>query len=162
MTEEALAPFRVAQTRRPSGDPEPLPYLHDARDQREGALAITVDVFIRSESMRTSGRPPIRLARCDTRSLYWTVAQLVAHHTSNGCNLRPGDLIGSGTLSGESDESFGSLLELSAGGAFSLPTREMRTYLEDGDEVVLRAHASREGFVSIGFGECRARVLPAN
>jgi fumarylacetoacetase len=162
VTAEALAPFRTAQAARPAGDPPPLPHLFDERDQREGAWDIAIETLILTERMRTAGAGPVRLARSNTRVLYWTPAQLAAHHTSNGCNLRPGDLLGSGTLSGPTRDSFGSLLELSASGPIALPSGESRSYLEDGDEIVLRGQARGDRFVSIGFGDCRARVLPAS
>lgn len=163
VTTEALAPFRQMQAARPDGDPAPLPYLQPRDAARQGAFAITIDVFLQSEAMRLQGIPPYRLSRGSTRDLYWTVAQLVTHHSSNGCNLQPGDLLGSGTVSGRDPGSFGSLMEISRAGRepFQLPTGETRTYLVDGDEIVIRGQASREGYVTIGFGECRGRVLPA-
>lgn len=163
VTPEALAPFRVAQPARPGGDPAPLPYLHDEDDQASGALDLALDVFIVTEAMRREGLEPHRLARSNARHMYWTVAQMLAHHTSNGCNLLPGDLLGSGTISGPDKTSRGSLLEATEGGRapIRLPSGEERRFLEDGDEIVLKAQARREGFAPIGFGECRAAVLPA-
>ncbi len=113
--------------------------------------------------MRAAGEPPLRLSRSNARHLYWTVAQMVAHHSCGGCDLRPGDLFGSGTISAPTPDGFGSLLEITNGGRapITLPSGETRRFLEDGDEVILRARAEREGFVPIGFGECRGRVLPA-
>ena len=163
VTPEALEPFRTAQPPRPQGDPAPLAYLHDDADQREGAFALELEVLILTERMRSMGREPQRLSRSSTRHMYWTVAQMVAHHTCNGCSLRPGDLLGSGTLSAPTPDGYGSLLETTQGGKapVALPGGETRGFLEDGDEIVLRARARREGAVSIGFGECRAAVLSA-
>lgn len=163
VTPEALAPFRAAQAPRPEGDPRPLAYLLDDRDQREGAFALELEVLISTEGMRAQGLPPHRLALSDTRHMYWTVAQMLAHHTSGGCNLNPGDLLGSGTISGPEPASAGSLLESTEGGkrAIALPTGEQRHFLQEGDEVVLLARGLRDGFVSIGFGECRGMITSA-
>ena len=162
VTPEALAPFRCAQPERPQGDPQPLPYLLDERDQRQGALDIQLEVLLSSQAMRGQGLAPQRIALSSTLNMYWTVAQMVAHHSVNGCNLRPGDLFGSGTLSGPTPDACGSLLELTEGGKrpLTLASGETRTFLEDGDEVILRARCQREGGPSIGFGECRGMVLP--
>jgi fumarylacetoacetase len=163
VTPEALAPFRIGQPARPEGDPAPLDYLLDEADQRTGALEIELEVLLRTERMRALGREPHRLSIGSTRHLYWTTAQLVTHHTSNGCSLRPGDLLGSGTISAPEREGWGSLLEITRGGKepVALPDGERRAFLEDGDEVILRARARRQGAAPIGFGECRAVVLPA-
>jgi fumarylacetoacetase len=163
VTPEALAPFRAAQPSRPEGDPAPLEYLLDEADQRAGALDVELEVLLLTQGMRAAGRPPHRLSLSGTRHMYWTVAQMVAHHTSNGCDLRPGDLLGSGTISAPAREGYGSLLETTAGGRepVALPDGETRAFLEDGDEVLLRARARREGAATIGFGECRAVVLAA-
>lgn len=163
VTPEALAPFRIAQPPRPEGDPEPLPYLSDSRDKAAGAFDLDLEVFITTETMRRQGSPPHRLGHSNTRHMYWTVAQMLAHHTSNGCNLAAGDLLGSGTISGPDQASRGSLLETTEGGRtpVRLPSGEERRFLENGDEIMLRAQARRDGFTSIGFGECRAIVLPA-
>ncbi len=163
VTPEALAPFRVAVPSRPDGDPEPLPYLTDARDRQVGGLELELEVWLNTPAQRQDGLPPSRLAASNARHLYWTVAQMVAHHASGGCDLRPGDLLGSGTISGPDFGSFGSLLEATSGGrhAVMLGGGERRHFLQDGDEVLLRAWASRRGFVPIGFGECRAVVQPA-
>ncbi|MXP41543.1 fumarylacetoacetase [Altererythrobacter soli] len=160
VTSAALAPFRVAQPPRPEGDPAPLPYLLDEQDQAAGAYAIEMEVHLLTAKMRDAGLPPERLSRGPMTAMYWTAAQLVAHHTVNGCNLQPGDLLGTGTLSSESRDTFGSLLELSEGGKnpITLANGETRSFLEDGDEVIMTAHAVREGFRTIGFGECRARI----
>ncbi len=160
---EALAPFRIAQPPRPDGDPAPLPYLWDDEDQRSGAFDITLEVAILTPCMRDAGAVPYILSRGNTRHAYWTMAQLVAHHSSNGCDLCPGDLFGSGTLSGPTPDSLGSLLEITEGGRkpVSLPNGETRRFLEDGDEIILQAQAERAGAATIGFGACSARVLPA-
>ena len=162
VTPEALAPFRMA-LRRPADDPAPLPYLHDDVDQEEGGLDVELEVSLLTAAMRDRGHREVRLTQSSTTHMYWTVAQLIAHHTSGGCDLRPGDLLGTGTLSGADPSSSGSLLELSRGGTqpVELPTGESRTFLEDGDEVVLRARARRTGFRPVGFGECRGTVVPA-
>ena len=163
ITPEALAPFRTAQPPRPAGDPAPLPHLLGSADQAGGALDLAFEVLLLTPAMREAGAAPYRLSHAGGDVLYWTVAQMVAHHTSNGCNLQPGDLFGSGTLSGTEAGSAGCLLERTFGGrdAFTLPHGEVRRYLEDGDEVIFRAHGHRAGFASIGFGECRGRVAPA-
>jgi fumarylacetoacetase len=161
ITTEALEPFRVAQSARPDGDPAPLSYLLDAADQSHGALDIDCEVFLSTPAMRAAGIEPHRMCRSNTRELYWTVAQMVAHHASNGCNLRPGDLFGSGTISGTDATGIGCLLEMTFGGrdAITLTNGETRRYLEDDDEVIFRAHCRRAGAVTIGFGECRGRVV---
>jgi len=163
VTPEALAPFRVAQPPRPEGDPQPLPYLSDADDQAHGALGVMLQVHLTTQTMRKAGLPPHRLSHGPATNMYWTVNQMVAHHASNGCNLMPGDLLGTGTISAPEREGFGSLMELSQGGKspLTLASGETRTFLEDGDEISITATAAAEGFVSIGFGECRARILPA-
>lgn len=164
VTAEALAPFRVAQPPRAVDDPAPLPYLSDALDGQAGALALDLEVELSSAAMREAGLPPLHLAKSNSaQAMYWTIAQMIAHHTSNGCNLQPGDLLGTGTLSGPSPDSLGSLLELSSGGSkrIDLPTGETRSFLEDGDEVILRASASAPGYRSIGFGVCAGTVMPA-
>jgi fumarylacetoacetase len=164
VTPEALEPFRIAQPARLAGDPASLPYLLDEADQRAGAFAIELEVLILTERMRAAGHAPQRLSLSSTRHMYWTVAQMVAHHTCNGCGLRPGDLLGSGTISAPTPDGCGSLLETTRGGEapVALPGGETRGFLEDGDEIILRAKASREGAATIGFGGCRAVVLPAD
>jgi fumarylacetoacetase len=161
ITAEALAPFRMAQPPRPAGDPRPLPHLWDDADQNEGAFDIALEALLMTEGLRAKGLPPHRMSVSNTADLYWTVAQMIAHHSSNGCNLFAGDLFGSGTISGASPEGYGSLMELSADGSrkMTLPSGETRTFLEDGDEVIFRAQCRKSGFVSIGFGECRARII---
>lgn len=162
VTAEALAPFRVAQPPRPEGDPRPLDYLWDDADQQRGALGITLEVRLASAQMREQGVDPIRLSRGPASSMYWTVAQIITHHSSNGCNLHPGDLLGTGTLSAATPDGYGSLLEISRSGSepVRLPNGEARSFLEDGDELVLTARAEADGYVRIGFGECRAVVMP--
>jgi fumarylacetoacetase len=163
VTPEALAPFRIAQPPRPEGDPAPLPYLLDKADQREGGLDLELEVLILTPGLRNKGLPPHRLALSNAKNMYWTVAQMVAHHTCNGCNLQPGDFLGTGTISGPDETSCGSILEATLGGKnpIVLESGEERRYLEDGDEVILRARGRREGFAPIGFGECRAVILPS-
>jgi fumarylacetoacetase len=154
VTLDALEPFRTGAFARAAGDPEPLPYLRD-----HVGFDIQVEVWLKTAKMAE----PVRLSRGNFRDMYWTVAQLVAHHTSNGCNLQPGDLLASGTISGSEKDSRGSLLELAWRGTepVELPTGETRRFLEDGDEVILRAYCEREGVTRIGFGEVRGVVLPA-
>jgi fumarylacetoacetase len=163
ITPEALAPFRVPATARPAGDPDPLPYLTDRVDQHTGGLDLQLEVLLSSARMRATNVASQTISLSSARHMYWTVAQLIAHHTSGGCNLRAGDLLGSGTISAPSADGCGSLLEMTNGGRdpITLPTGETRTFLQDGDEVILRARASRPGFAPIGFGECRAVVQPA-
>ena len=162
VTREALAPFRSA-FRHPEGDPAPLPYLDSPGNREAGAIDITLEAWLQTGRMRERGHAGDRLSTSNFRDAYWTTAQLVAHHTVNGCNLAPGDLLGSGTMSGPTPASAGSLLELSAAGKqpLSLSGGESRAFLEDGDTVILRAFCERPGFRRIGFGECRGTVLPA-
>ena len=163
VTSEALAPFRIAQAPRPTGDPAPLPYLWDDRDQQTGALALDLTVTLTTEAMRHDDLPALQLSRGPASNMYWTIAQMVAHHTANGCNLNPGDVLGTGTISASSADGYGSLMEISQNGTTSLalPNGEQRTFLEDGDEVTLSARAHAPGRVSIGFGACSAVVAPA-
>lgn len=162
VTLDALAPFRRPFIR-PEGDPAPLPYLDSPENRESGAIGIELEVWLQTEAMRAKGHAGDRLSTSNYADAYWTVAQLVAHHTVNGCTLRDGDLFGSGTLSGPSPEQGGSLLELSRGGKqpVQLSNGEQRAFLEDGDTVILRASCTRDGFRRIGFGECRGTVLPA-
>jgi fumarylacetoacetase len=164
VTAEALAPFRLPAFARLAGDPAPLPHLLDAADAASGGLDIAVEVLIETARMRTEGAAPVRLSLGNARDSYWTVAQMVAHHTSNGCNLNPGDLCATGTLSGKDKSSFGSILELAWRGSqpIALPNGESRRFVEDGDAIILRGRCSRPGAVSIGFGECRGVVEPAS
>ena len=163
VTAEALAPFRIAQPRRPDGDPTPLPYLWEEADQTSGALAIELEAHLLTERMREAGLPPHRLSHGPASNMYWTAAQIVTHHASNGCNLRIGDLLGTGTISAPSDEGYGSLMEISHGGSrpVELPGGERRSFLADGDEVILSASARAEGYTSIGFGRCAAMIMQA-
>ncbi|HET9397459.1 MAG TPA: fumarylacetoacetase [Sphingomicrobium sp.] len=164
VTAEALAPFRKAMPARPHGDPAPLPYLYDRVDQESGGLGIQLEVSLVTAKMREAGLAPHVLSRGEAAAaMYWSAAQIVTHHASNGCNLQPGDLIGTGTLSTSVETGLGSLLEISKGGKepISLPGGETRSFLEDGDELTLGARCMAEGAVSIGFGTCTGRVLPA-
>ena len=149
---------------RAEGDPAPLPYLDDLADRESGGLEIQLEVTLSSERMRAQRAAPHVLSRGRAdAAMYWSAAQIVAHHASNGCNLQAGDLIGTGTLSTDSEEGLGSLLEISRGGEepVELGNGETRSFLEDGDEVTLRAWCEREGAVRIGLGECVGRVMPA-
>jgi len=163
VTMEALAPYRAPAFKRPEGDPEPLPYLDSPENRERGGFDIKLEVFISTEQMRGKGIAPHRLSASNTRDLYWTFAQMLTHHTSNGCDMRPGDLIASGTVSGATKDSLGCLIELTGRGAepIDLPTGEARRFLQDGDEVIFRGYCEREGFRRIGFGECRGIVAPA-
>jgi fumarylacetoacetase len=159
VTSEALEPYRVAMPPRAEGDPEPLPYL---RSDADNAFAIQLEATLSTARMREEGIPPHVLSRgSSSAAMYWSAAQIVTHHSSNGCNLQPGDLIGTGTLSTDSDSGLGSLLEISRGGKqpIELPSGETRSFLEDGDELTLRAWCEEEGAVRIGFGECVGRVV---
>jgi fumarylacetoacetase len=164
VTLEALAPYRVPAPPRAEGDPEPLLYLWCEGDQARGGFDVNLEVWLASAKMRAAGHAPVRISRGNLKDLYWTLAQMVAHHTSNGCNLRAGDLLATGTISGPTPESVGSLLERTKRGAdpLLLPHGEQRRFLEDGDEVILKAWGAREGYPRIGFGECRGVVAPAS
>ena len=162
VTPQALEPFRKAMPPRPTGDPRPLPYLDDAGDRESGGLSIQLEVTLTTEKMRASGLAPHILSRGSAdAAMYWSAAQIVAHHSSNGCNLQPGDLIGTGTLSTDSAGGLGSLLEISHGGKqpVQLPSGETRSFLDDGDEVTMKAWCQGEGAVRIGFGDCVGRVV---
>jgi fumarylacetoacetase len=163
VTQEALAPFRIAAFARPQGDPAPLPHLADAADQAQGGIDITLEAYFATEKMRLEGTAPQQITQTSFATTYWTVAQMVAHHASSGCNLLTGDLLGSGTVSGPERSSWGSLLELTARGKepIALPTGEQRGFIEDGDEIIFRGFCAKPGFARIGFGECRAVILPA-
>ena len=156
VTLDALEPFRAPVSPRPIGDPQPLPHLHT---QENSAFRITLEVWLRSAKMAE----PVRVSQSDFASLYWTLNQMIAHHSSNGCPLRPGDLIGSGTVSGPEKQNQGCLLEITRRGAdpLQLPSGETRSFLEDGDEVILKGWCAASGFRRIGLGECRGRILPA-
>jgi fumarylacetoacetase len=162
VTPEALAPFHTAAFARPQGDPGPLPHLDDADDRAQGGLGITLEAYQSTAAMRRAGTPPLRLTQTSFALVYWTVAQMIAHHTSNGCNIETGDLIGSGTVSGPDKSSWGSLLELTARGSepVTMPSGEKRGFIEDGDEIIFRGFCAKPGFARIGFGECRAVILP--
>ncbi len=161
VTTEALAPFRVPAFQREAADPQPLPYLDSPENRQFGGFDIKLEVLIATEQMRQQNLVPHRLSASNTKDLYWTFAQMLTHHTSNGCNLRSGDLLASGTVSGAAKDSQGSLIELTERGAqpITLPTGEIRRFLEDGDEVILRGYCEREGFRRIGFGECRGVIV---
>jgi fumarylacetoacetase len=163
ITLDALEPFRAPAFARAPDDPTPLPYLRSEANESAGGIDIRLEVWMRSERMRREDAPPARLTTVRFTEMYWTLAQLVTHHASNGCNLRPGDLIASGTVSGSTKDSRGCLLELTWRGSdpLTLPTGEQRRFLEDGDEVILRGHCARDGFARIGFGECRGIIAPA-
>ena len=162
VTTEALAPFR-STFERSEGDPQPLPYLDSEANRSGGAFDVELEMWLQTAQMRNAGHAGDRLVTSNFNSAYWTVAQMVAHHTVNGCNLQAGDLFGTGTLSGPDADQAGSLLELSDGGKkpIVLSSGETRTFLEDGDTIILRGYCVREGARRIGFGECRGTVLPA-
>lgn len=163
VTLEALEPYRVPAFPRPEGDPAPLSHLDQAADRDRAGLDVRIELLLSTPRMRELGFAPFRLSGASTRDLYWTPGQMVAHHASNGCNLRPGDLIGTGTVSGPARENEGCLLEMTVGGkeAIALPGGETRRFLQDGDEVILRGYCEAEGFARIGLGQCTGRVLPA-
>ena len=160
VTMEALAPFRIGAYARPSDDPTPLPYLLSDANEAAGGFDVQIEVSISSETMRAEDVPPEVLAVTNMQNLYWTIFQMLTHHTSNGCNLRPGDMMGTGTISGPTEDALGSILEITKRGAnpITLPTGEERKFLGDGDELIMRAWCEREGARGIGFGECRAVV----
>jgi fumarylacetoacetase len=161
VTSAALEPFRVPAMERPSGDPEPLPYLQSREDQSSGGLSITMEVYLSTPKMRYDNRPPVLLSRAPFSNMYWTVGQMLTHHASNGCNMRAGDLIASGTVSGPGEQERGCLIELTWRGTrpLRLATGEVRRFLEDGDEVIMRAYCEAPGRRRIGFGECRGTIL---
>jgi fumarylacetoacetase len=177
VTMEALAPFRTPAYERPAGDPQPLPYLTSEANTSAGGVDLTLEVYLQSAQMRSKSMDPIRLSRGSFKDMYWTIAQMLTHHASNGCNLQPGDLMASGTVSGPTREARGCLLELTWDGdpfanppkvvpgtqrtPIELPTGETRKFLEDGDEVIIKGYCEREGFRRIGFGECWGAVSPA-
>jgi fumarylacetoacetase len=173
VTWEALAPFRCAAFEREAGDPQPLPYLNSEFNHSSGGIDLTLEVFIASDKMRQSGLARHRLSRGSFRDLYWTPAQMLTHHSSNGCNLSAGDLLASGTVSGRDRGARGCLLELTWDGdlgqpvpgtqrtAIELPDGSQRKFLADGDELTLTGFCERGGFRRIGFGECTGTILPA-
>jgi fumarylacetoacetase len=159
---DALAPFRRAP-QRPAGDPAPMPHLDSDSNRAAGAFDIHLEVWLQTAAMQAAGTPALRLSHSNALDAYWTPAQLLAHHASNGCNMNTGDLLGTGTLSGSGAGQGGSLLELSSGGkqAITLPGGEQRTFLEDGDTVTLRAYCAAPGALRIGLGEVSGTVLAA-
>ncbi len=163
VTLDALAPFRVPARARAEGDPPLLPYLVDDADRAQGGFAITLEVWLRTARMRAQGLPAERLSQGSFTRMYWTLGQMLTHHASNGCNLRAGDLLASGTVSGPEKSARGCLLELTWRGSepLTLSTGEQRTFLADGDEVILRGWCEAPGAVRIGFGECRGSLLEA-
>jgi fumarylacetoacetase len=163
VTLDALEPFRAPAFARPAEDPAPLPYLTGGDDQRRGGFDVQLEVLLETPRIHQAGEAPFLLSRSNLRELYWTLGQMVAHHTITGCNLRTGDLLATGTVSGAATTARGSLLEITARGAqpVVLRTGETRKFLEDGDTVILRGYCEREGAARIGFGECRGTVLPA-
>jgi fumarylacetoacetase len=160
VTMEALAPFRTGAFVRPAGDPEPLPYLHSPADRKSGAIDVTLEVFLLTRHMQEKGLPPHRVSCGNFKEMYWTLAQMLTHHASNGCNLRPGDLLGSGTVTGATEGSRGCLLEVTWRGSkpLVLPSGEERKFLHDGDEVIMRGYCERDGARKIGLGECRGVI----
>ena len=162
ITLEALEPYRVPWSRE-ANEPQPLPYLDSALMRGAGAIDIQLEAWIETASMRAAGQAATRLSHTSFRHAYWNIAQMVAHHTINGCNLQAGDLLGTGTQSGPSPQEAGSLLEFSRGGRqpLQLPNGEQRSFLEDGDAIILRGYCERAGAARIGLGEVRGRVLPA-
>jgi fumarylacetoacetase len=155
ITADALAPFR-----RPDGDPRPLDYLYDATDQANGGLDVHLQVLLSTAQMRGASEPAVEILTSNAKYLYWTPAQMVAHHTINGCNLQPGDLIGTGTISGPSPAELSSMLEFTSAGSkpVALPNGERRSFLQDGDEITFRGRCSRQGYATIGFGSCVGRI----
>jgi fumarylacetoacetase len=172
VTRDVLEPFRIPGPARSPSDPEPLPYLQ-SKDRTGGwGFDIQLEVLLSTAKMRAAGTAPVRLSRGNLNQMFWTFPQMIAHHTSNGCNMMPGDLIASGTISGPDPESRGCMLELSWVGngpdgkplprkPIALPTGETRTFLEDGDEVIMRGWCEKPGLRRIGFGECRGIIVPA-
>jgi fumarylacetoacetase len=161
VTMEALEPFRIPAFERAADDPAPLPYLHDDEDQASGGISIAIETRILTPRMAADGAAAARISAGTLADSYWSPAQMIAHHTSNGCNLETGDLIATGTLSGPEQDSWGSLLEKTAGGrnTIDLGNGEGRTYLRDGDEIILSAHCEKSGYRRLGFGECRGVVV---
>ncbi|MDQ3711660.1 MAG: fumarylacetoacetase [Acidobacteriota bacterium] len=163
VTMEALAPFRTKAFERETGDPQPLDYLSSKQNEKNGGFDINLEVYIQTHKMRDENAEPFLLSRSNMKDLYWTIGQMLTHHASNGCNLQTGDLIATGTVSGEGKDERGCLLELTWRGKepIQLPNGEERRFLEDGDEVIMKGFCEREGFRRIGFGECRGIILPA-
>lgn len=163
VTTEALAPYRVAMPERPAGDPQPLPYLDAPGVRRAGALDIQLQMTLQTPAMKQAGQAPASICQSNYKYAYWGFEQMVAHHTVNGCNLQPGDVLATGTLSGPDEGQAAALIEITRGGqqALTLPGGEQRTFLHDGDTVTLRGWCQNAGAARIGFGECRGTVLPA-
>ncbi|WP_166307947.1 fumarylacetoacetate hydrolase family protein [Bradyrhizobium sp. 2S1] len=163
VTADALAPFRLPALARPQTDPRPLDYLFDMPDQSHGGLDVHLEVLLSTAQMRAANQPAAAILTSNAKYLYWTPAQMVAHHSINGCNLQSGDLIGTGTISGPSPAQLSSMLELTAAGARPAMLRngESRGFLQDGDEIILRGKCMRDGYASIGFGSCAGRIEPA-
>ena len=161
---EALAPYRTSVFKRSEGDPPPLPYLHTNSHEASGGLDINIEVSVLTEKMRKNGDVPQTIGTPNFKGMYWSIFQMLTHHSSNGCNLNPGDLYGTGTISGTTPDTYGSILEACNGGKepISFPGDERRTFLEDGDEVVMRAWCEGDGRARIGFGECRSIITPAS
>jgi fumarylacetoacetase len=164
ITKEALTPFEKPWTRNPN-NPQPLPYLESPENRNQGAYNIQLETWIQTKGMRDANQEPIKLMTSNfSEAAYWTIRQLITHHTSNGCNLNSGDLLGTGTLSGPNQNEAGSLLELSNGGKqpIKLPNGEERSFLEDGDTLILKAYCENDNAVRIGFGECSGTITAAN
>ena len=163
VTMDALEPYRAPLADRDDDDPQPLDYLA-ARDSKKQGIDVRLEVYLTTEKMRNRSLVPIQLSHVSATELYWSFAQMVAHHTSNGCNLRSGDLLASGTISGPQPGSQGSLLEITRRGAepLKLPSGEQRSFLEDGDEITIRGFCEREGLPRIGLGECQGTIVPAS
>ena len=161
VTADALAPFRMPAMERPASDPQPLAYLHDPVDRRHGGIDVDLSVKLSTDAMRAAGIPATQIIHSNAQYLYWTPAQMLAHHTSGGCDLLPGDLIGTGTISGPTRDQLSSLLELTFGGTqpVTLPNGEQRAFLQDGDEITFNGRCQRAGFVTIGFGSCVGRIV---
>lgn len=161
VTLDALEPYRVPAFFRPPGDPVPLKYLSSEKNRDAGGIDLTIEVYIRSMLMREGHMRPHRVSQASLSDMYWTAAQMLAHHTSNGCNLRPGDLLASGTISGPEAGSRGCMLEITRRGAepIVLSSGEERKFLLDGDEIIMRGYLEREGAARIGMGECAGLVV---
>jgi len=164
VTMEALAPFRTNAFERPEGDPQPLEYLNGEQNNKFGGFDIKLEVYLQTPKMREENAAPFMLSRSNMKDLYWTIGQMLTHHASNGCNLQTGDLIATGTVSGQGKDERGCLLELTWRGKepIELPNGEQRRFLEDGDEIIMKGFCEKEGFRRIGFGECRGKILPAD
>jgi len=164
VSSEALAPYRTHVFEREEKDPKPLPYLFSKTDQTSGAIDIKLEAYIVSKNMREQSIEPFKLGESNFKDLYWTMAQLLTHHSSNGCNMMAGDLLGSGTISGNEKHSKGCLLEITMNGQnpLDLPGGEKRTFLEDGDEIIMKGFCEKHGYARIGMGECRGRIISAH